>query len=376
MTQIDITYPAEWKDLRVALSHDWLTGMRGGEKVLELLAAGFQHAPLYTLLHKKGSVSEIITRRPVHTSWLQHVPGITRHYRYFLPTFPLAIRTMGRADADLLISTSHCAAKALPITTTTRHLCYCFTPMRYAWTFHDEYFGASPVKKAILSPLLGGMRRWDHANSNNVHRFVAISRHVQKRIEQFYGRDADVVYPPADTTFYAPDASIEREDFDLIVSALVPYKRVDLAVDAYTKSGRNLVVVGTGTEYEKLKSRAGPTIQFMGWQSNENIRDLYRRCRMLIFPGEEDFGIVPVEAMACGTPVLAYGRGGALETITDGVSGIFFNEQSVDQLLLGREKAGAVPWSQKEIRRRAEQFSQQAFVDGISASIRACLGPG
>jgi glycosyltransferase involved in cell wall biosynthesis len=368
-----VKYPENWQNLKVALAHDWLTGMRGGEKCLELIGAGFPDAPLYCLLHKKGSVSDVISNRTIHTSWLQIVPGITKHYRYFLPTFPLAIHTMGKPDADLLISTSHCAAKALPVKKETRHLCYCFTPMRYAWTFHDEYFGESWMKRAILTPPLAGLRVWDKANSKNVDRFVAISRHVQKRIEQFYGREADVVYPPADTGFYTVDDNLPREDFDLVVSALVPYKRIDLAVEAYTQSGRPLKVVGTGTEFEKLKSQAGINIEFLGWQSNEAIRDLYRRCRFLIFPGEEDFGIVPVEAMACGTPVLAFNRGGATETIVDGVTGLFFNEQTPDNMNDIRSRAENIAWDKTLIRKQAERFSQQVFIDEIDRSIDRCL---
>jgi glycosyltransferase involved in cell wall biosynthesis len=368
-----VKYPEGWKKLRVALSHDWLTGMRGGEKCLELLGAGFPDAHLYCLLYKKGSVSDTIASRPIHTSWLQYVPGIPKYYRFFLPVFPLAIRTMGKPDADLLISTSHCAAKALPIRKNTRHLCYCFTPMRYAWTFRDEYFGASRLKHLLLAPPLAGLRAWDKSNSKGVHRFVGISHHVRKRIEQYYGREADVVYPPADTLFYTPDASVAREDFDLIVSALVPYKRVDMAVRAYMKSGRKLVVVGSGTEYEKLKSQSGSNISFLGWQSNENIRDLYRRCRFLIFPGEEDFGIVPVEAMACGTPVLAYNRGGATETVDRGISGLFFDEQSPEELNRTRDDAESVRWDHNLIRKRSERFSQQVFTDEIALSIDRCL---
>lgn len=373
MTETGVTYPAQWKDMRVALAHDWLTGMRGGEKCLELIAKGFPAAPLYVLLHKRGSVSATIENRRIHTSALQAIPGISRYYRYFLPTFPLAIRTLGHPDAELLISTSHCAAKGLPVRAGTKHLCYCFTPMRYAWTFHDEYFGASRVKQALLAPPLAMMRVWDKSNSSNVDRFVAISRHVQKRIEQFYGRESDVVYPPADTDFYTPDSQERREDIDLIVSALVPYKRVDLAVSAYAKSGRRLLVVGTGTEFEKLRAAAGPNITFLGWQSNEAIRKLYRTCRFLVFPGEEDFGIVPVEAMACGMPVLAFARGGAMETVAPGTTGMFFEKQTAESLNACRRDAGDASWDEAAIRKHAERFSQQAFIDGLDASMRRCL---
>lgn len=375
MSENSILYPERWKSLRVALAHDWLTGMRGGEKCLELLAAGLPQAPLYCLIHRKGSVSTVIENRPIHTSILQHIPGIFGGYRYFLPLFPLALRTLGAPEADLLLSTSHCAAKGLRHRRGTKHLCYCFTPMRYAWTFQKEYFGPTSFKRAALALPLAGMRAWDRSNSRRVDHFVAISRHVQQRIERFYHREADVVYPPVDTDFYTPEPSVPREDFDLVVSALVPYKRVDLAVTAYSRSGRSLVVVGTGTEYQKLKSMAGPGITFLGWQPNEKIRDLYRRCRFLVFPGEEDFGIVPPEAMACGTPVLAFRRGGATETVAEGVSGAFFDRQDADALETCRKEAENRPWDPASVRGQAEKFAQQAFIDGLDQSIQRCINP-
>lgn len=359
--------------MSVALAHDWLTGMRGGEKCLELLGTGFARADLYCLLHKKGSVSTVIENRRIHTSVLQHIPNMAALYRYFLPVFPWAIRTLGKPDADLLISTSHCAAKALPVNDRTRHLCYCFTPMRYAWTFHDEYFGASPLKRAALAPLLGGLRRWDRTTAQRVDHFVAISHHVRKRIEKFYGREADVVYPPADTAYFTPDTSVVREDMDLIVSALVPYKKIDVAVQAYNANGRALVVVGTGTEFNRLRAMAGPNIRFTGWQPDDVIRDYYRRCRFLVFPGEEDYGIVPVEAMACGMPVLAYRRGGVTETVIDGVTGRFFDTQSAPDLNRCIASALEQSWAPEQIRAQAERLGGQAFIDGMARSIETCL---
>jgi len=371
--QAPVAYPSTWRTQSVALCHDWLTGMRGGEKVLELIGAGFPSAPLYCLLHKPASVSSVIENREIHTSFLQRVPGIYSNYRYLLPLFPVAIYTLGNASADILISTSHCAAKALRKRSGAKHLCYCFTPMRYAWTFHDEYFGRSLLKRAALAPLLGSLRRWDRSNSAGVDHFVAISRHVRDRIRRFYGREADIVYPPVDTNFYSLDESRPREDFDLVVSALVPYKRVDLAVAASTKTGRRLVVVGTGTEFEKLKASAGPSVSFLGWQPDERIRELYQTCRHLIFPGEEDFGIVPAEAMACGTPVLAFGQGGATETVINGATGLFFEKQTPEALIDVIRQAEGRSWEHHVIRRRAGDFSQQKFIDGFAASLERCL---
>lgn len=365
-------FPENWKNLTVALSHDWLTGMRGGEKCLDLLCQGFPGAPLHALIHKRSAVSDTINAHPVRTSFLQHVPGIFATYRYFLPVFPLAERQFPPVAADLLISTSHCVAKALRTTPGTRHLCYCFTPMRYAWTFHDEYLGAGSLKQRLAAPVLGALREWDRKVAQRVTRFVAISQHVRKRIEKFYGREADVVYPPVDVDFYTPGGPGPR-DFDLIVSALVPYKRVDLAVRAYAQLGFPLKIVGAGTETESLRALAGPKTEFLGWRSNEEIRELYRACRLLVFPGEEDFGIVPLEAQACGRPVVAYGRGGALETILDGRTGVFFTEQSESALLAAVERAAALPWAENVIRRHAEQFGPQAYIDGLDKSIRACL---
>ncbi len=360
-------------NLNVALCHDWLTGMRGGERVLELLCDIFPDAPIYTLLHVPGSVSERIASHSIVSSRLQGVRDIANRYRHFLPVMPLLVRGWKPApDLDLIISTSHCVAKSIrPGGPKTRHICYCFTPMRYAWLFHEEYF-PHPVKRALLKPLLGLLRFWDKWTAKRVHRFIAISEHVRDRIQRFYGRESEVVYPPADTDFFCP-ADIPREKFDFIVSALVPYKKVDLAVRAYTRSGYTLKIMGAGSGLDALKAIAGPNIKFLGRQDDEVLRDHYRRCRFFIFPGEEDYGITPVEAMACGTPVIAYAKGGVTETVLHAQTGWFFHEQTEDELIAAVETAARRSWDSARIRKRAEEFDVATFLDGMAEAVRSEL---
>ena len=365
-------FPDRWKGINVVLAHDWLTGMRGGERVLELLGNGFPSAPVYTLIHKPDAVSPGINSHTIHASWLNRIPGILSHYRYWLPTFPSAIESLRVQDADLVLSTSHCVAKGLRAQPGTPHLCYCFTPMRYAWTFYTEYFGTNPLKAMFAKPVLARLRRWDRQASDRVTRFVAISKHVQDRIRTFYGRESDVVYPPVDIDRCRPAAG-QHDGFDLLVSALVPYKRVDLAVKAYTRLGYPLKVVGSGSGLDQLRADAGTNVEFMGWQPDARVLELYQSCRMLIFPGEEDFGIVPLEAQACGKPVVAFGRGGALETIIPDVSGVFFKEQTEESLLEAVGDASARDWDSDTIRTHAETFGPSRFLQGMADSIDRCL---
>ncbi|MBW8868767.1 MAG: glycosyltransferase, partial [Acidobacteria bacterium] len=308
----------------MALVHDWLTGMRGGEKVLDVLCRMYPSADLFTLVHIPHSVSEPIERLRPKTSFLQHVPGIRRIYRHCLPLFPIAIEQFDLDQYDLVISTSHCVAKSAIKNGRARHLCYCFTPMRYAWDQFNEYFGEEQVGRtasAVLRPVLGALARWDAATAVRPDRYVAISQHVASRIRRYYNRDAAVIYPPVDTEFYCPD-STEPEEFLLVVSALVPYKRIDLAIEASRLAGLPLRIAGGGPERERLMAIAkdkGGDVELLGSVSDEDVRSLYRRASAVLLPGEEDFGIVPVEAQACGRPVIALARGGALETVTDGV---------------------------------------------------------
>lgn len=363
-----IHYPPEWESWKVSLCHDWLTGMRGGERVLELLANGFPDAPIYTLIHNRQAISDAINTHSIHTSFLQKLPGIMARYRNFLPVMPLALKGLRPQESDFLLSCSHCVAKSVHVPASTRHVCYCFTPMRYAWLFHEEYF-PNPIKRTLLNPLLASLRDWDRRTADRVDTFIAISEHVRVRIKSFYGRDSEIVYPPTDTEFFCLD-EVERQEYDFIISAIVPYKKVDLAVRAYTKSGFPLKIMGSGSGLTELKKIAGPNIEFLGRQPDEVLRHHYRTCRFLIFPGEEDYGIVPVEAMACGTPVVAYGKGGVTETVKHGTSGWHFHQQSEGDLLAALDEAAAVKWDHTAIRDHSLQFSAQAFVDGIARILR------
>lgn len=330
---MDVPHPR-----RVVFVHDWLTGMRGGEKCLEVLCRRWPEAPLLTLLHQPGRVSSAIEARPIQTSPLNRLPAVARYYRSLLPLMPAAAGRWRVPECDAVLSFSHCVAKSVLPPAGVPHVCYCFTPMRYAWHLRESYFaaGGRSLKARLAAPLLHWLRHWDRATAARVTHFVAISRTVQQRIQECYGRASEVIYPPVDTQFYCP-APIPREDYYLVVSAFAPYKRIDLALTACQQLRRKLVVIGTGQEENRLRHLAGSRVEFLGWQSDETIREHYRRCRALLFPGEEDFGIVPVEAMACGTPVLAFGAGGATESIVphqarDEPTGIWFPEQTAASL--------------------------------------------
>jgi glycosyltransferase involved in cell wall biosynthesis len=284
---------------RVTLVHDWLTGMRGGEKCLEPLCRRWPHAKLLTLLHQLGSVSADIERLGPRTSFLNRLPGVQRYYRYLLPLMPAAMAALRVPPSDLVVSFSHCVAKNVRVPAGTPHACYCFTPVRYAWHMRESYFTdrVRGLKARLLDGFLGLLRAWDRRTAAGVTHFIAISETIRRRIAECYGRESTVIYPPVDTDFYHP-VPVPREDYYLVVSAFAPYKRLDLAVAACQRLGRPLVVIGTGQDGDRLRALAGPNTRFLGWQPDHVIRDHLRRCRALLFPGEEDFGIVPVEAMA------------------------------------------------------------------------------
>jgi glycosyltransferase involved in cell wall biosynthesis len=360
---------------RVVLVHDWLTGMRGGEKCLEPVCRRWRDAPLFTMFHKRGSVSAAIERHEPRTSLLGRLPAVHRYYRYLLPLMPATARWR-IPDCELVLSFSHCVAKAVRPPAGVPHISYCFTPMRYAWHLREAYFRG--LKAAILAPLLRHLREWDRRTAERVTHFVAISRTIQQRIRECYGRESVVIHPPVDTDFYTL-AALPREDFYLAVSALVPYKRFDLAVEACTRLGKRLIVIGRGPQEAKLKSLAGPTVQFLGWQSDEVIRDHYRRARAMLFPAEEDFGIVPVEAQACGCPVIAYGIGGAKETIRPlgepRPTGIFFEDQNVNAVIAAMEQfeRNAEDFDPRSARLNALPFGQERYERELFAYVAEVL---
>lgn len=353
--------------VRVALVHDWLTGFRGGEKCLEVLCRLFPDAPIYTLLHVRGSLPNSIESHRIHTSFLQRLPRIGEYYRYTLPLMPVAANWRIQ-PCDLVFSLSHAVAKAAEAPNGVPHVCYCFTPMRYAWHMKESYFAdrARGLKARAIDRLMAAMRAWDRRTARRVTHFLANSETVRRRIQECYGRDSSVLYPPVDTDFYHPDPSIRREDFYLVLSAFAPYKRVDIAIDACNRSRKKLVVIGSGQDAARLKLMGGPTVSFLGWATDETIRDHLRRCRALLFPGEEDFGIVPVEANACGAPVIAYGRGGATETIIPlgqpHATGVWFEEQSVDSLIAAIDKLEREYVDPSAARTQALRFAKSEHV--------------
>lgn len=368
--------------MKVALVHDWLTGMRGGENVLEIFCEMFPQADLYTLIHVKGSVSKTIEGRSVHSSFLQRFPGVEKKYRWFLPLMPSAIESFRLEGYDLVLSSSHCVAKGIN-PGGAPHLCYCFTPMRYAWEMYGEYFNRrrfSPLTLAGIGAVMPYLRRWDVGTSSRVDRFIAISNHVRERIKRQYGRDADVIYPPVDVDFYTPGGEVGKEGY-VVISAFAPYKRVDLAVEAFNRMGKELHIVGGGEDDGRLRGMAGPSITFEGGASRERLRELYRKSSALIFPGEEDFGIVPVEAMACGTPVIAYGKGGATETViplgAQNPTGVFFENQTVEGLMeaVRRFEAERSVFHPDALRKNAERFSKAVFVDRMATAVKNFLEP-
>jgi len=365
---------------RVALVHDWLTGMRGGEKVLDAIAELYPGAILHTLLHVRGSVSPALERIPERRSFVQWLPAAGRRYRQYLPLFPTAIEQFDFDPYDLVISTSHCAAKSIVVSGRSRHVCYCHSPMRYAWDQFGAYFGPAQVgagRSRLLRHVMAHLARWDRDTAGRVDRYVANSHYVAGRIRRYYNRGSTIVYPPVDTAFYRPEPARRPESFFLVVSALAPYKRLDVAIRACAAARTPLTVVGRGPEEARLRRLAGSLaadITFTGWLDDAEIRDLYQRCRAVVMTGVEDFGMVPVEAQACGRPAIALAEGGAVESVVDGVTGLLVREHSVDAFAAAICDAASRDFDFSAIRRHAEAFGRARFQDEFRAVIDETVG--
>lgn len=359
--------------MRVAIIHDWLNGMRGGERVLEGLLRVFSGATVYTLLHEQGKVSPFIESHRIVTSWLNRVPGIYRHYRNFLPLFPAAIESFDLGGYDLIVSSSHSVAKGVR-PGRALHVSYCHTPMRYVWDAEEDY-GFNPLRRAALRYVREPLQRWDCEAANGVHHFIANSQFVRERISSYYGRDAAVIYPPVHTGFFQPSAASRRGDFYMAAGALVPYKRFDLIVEAFNRLGWRLIVAGHGSELNRLRRMAAPNVEIRGPVSDQELRSLYRTAKGFVVAAREDFGIVSVEAQSCGCPVIAFGAGGSPEIVRDGINGILFAEQDADDIACAVVRADSMAWPVEQVRRRVEVFSRETFENKVRDFIGSRLEP-
>jgi len=365
--------------MRVALVHDWLTGMRGGEKCLEVFCELFPSADLYTLVYAPEKVSPTVRHMEIKTSFINRLPWARRAYRYYLPLFPAAIERFTLGRHDLVLSSSHCVAKGI-LPNGALHIAYVHAPMRYVWDQHDSYFGANSgwMSRTGMALCRRYLQQWDVRSASRVDYFIANSKNVAAKIKNLYGRDAAVIYPPVDVEKFNLHPDVHT--YYLIVSALVPYKRVEIAIEAFNRLRLPLKIVGEGPLRTKLRKLSQPNIEFLGWVDDQDLAALYNRCQALVFPGEEDFGIVPLEAQASGRPVIAYRRGGVLETVVPleaenagSATGIFFSEPNAESLvaaveLFQRIREGFEP---AKIRRHACKFSRERFKTQISDYIAA-----
>lgn len=367
-------FPRGRERLKVAIIHHWFVAYRGGEKVIEELCALFPEADLFAHVVDRGVLPPSLVSRKITATWINNLPFAKRLYKNYLPLMPLALEHLDLRGYDLVLSCESGPAKGVITSPETLHICYCNTPMRYVWDMHHEYLAQSGMIKRILAaPVFHYLRIWDRLSADRVDHFVANSGNVARRIFKHYRRKSEVVYPPVDVDAFFISECVE--DFYLMVGQLVGYKRTDLVVKAFARSGKRLVVIGDGEQMSMLRKIAGANTTLMGWQPEEVLRDYYSRCRALIFPGEEDFGIVPVEAMASGRPVIAYGRGGALETVVEGLTGIFFHEQSEQAVLDAVIKFEGLEgqFVSASIRNHALKFSKEMFRSAIMSIVASRL---
>jgi len=369
--------------LKIALVHDWLTTLAGAERVLKAIYELYP-CPIYTLVKDESSLqNSIFGKAEINTSFIQRLPRSKTKYRNYLLFFPLAIEQFDLSEYDVVISSSHAVAKGVLTNSTQLHICYCHTPMRYAWDLYYSYLREAGLTKGLkgwmAKLVLHYIRMWDLASTNRVDYFIANSKYVAKRIKKIYGRESVVIYPPVEVNKF--EVSPKKEDFYLTVSRMVPYKRIDLIVEAFSKMpDRKLIVIGDGPDFEKVKKKAGRNVELLGYQPFEVLKSYMQKARAFVFAAEEDFGIVPVEAQSCGTPVIAYRRGGVTETVIEGKTGVFFEEQTIESLIIAIKRFERMEdsFDPFEIRKNAERFNKdrfkREFKDFVEEKIKDFLG--
>lgn len=364
----------EGKNIKVALVHDWLVSRGGGERVLKCFHDLYPEAPIYTLVYDEEKAPEWCKECDIRTTYIQNWPGGKSHHKLLLSFMPKAWEALDLTEYDLVLSSCASCCKGVLTRPDAVHICYCHSPIRYVWDlYYDYYESAGAIKRLFMPKMIHGVRQWDYLAAQRVDYFISNSDYVGKRIKKFYRRDSKTIHPGV----AVPDGPVpeERDDYYLVVSRFVGYKRVDLAIEACNKLGKRLVVIGSGGEEEQhLRAMAGPTVEFVGRVTDEEMQDYYRHAKAFLFPGIEDFGLTPLEAQAGGTPVLAYGEGGALETVVDGETGIFFYEQTADSLAECIEAFEEMTFSASVCRKHAEGFSEEIFKNEITSFCSAMQG--
>jgi glycosyltransferase involved in cell wall biosynthesis len=360
--------------MKVAIVHYWFVGMRGGEKVIEALCEMYPQADIFTHVYVPDMVSDRIRQHRIIPTFVDALPRAAKMYKTYLPLMPLALEQLDLSGYDLIISSESGPAKGIVPPPDAVHVCYCHTPMRYIWNMYHQYrSGAGRLTRLMMPPLAHYLRMWDVASAARVDSFVANSSTVARRIRRYYGMDSIVINPPVDTKAFSIAPASELGDYYLMAGELVSYKRPDLAVRAFNETKQKLMVIGGGEMLQEIRRLAGPTIEVMGSQPFDVLKYHYARCRALIFPGEEDFGMVPVEAMASGRPVVALGRGGATETVRDGVSGVFFAEQTIEAIAAAVARVSNFEVDSEKIAAHAEQFGKEQFFQKMRIHIDRLL---
>ncbi len=360
--------------MKIAIVHDWLNQIGGAENVLEVLVSMFPQAPVFTTIYAPALMPPEYRTWDIRTSWLNRAPGIHRHHQPYLPLYPAAVQSLDLRGYDVILSNKSGFIHGVKTTSQQTHLCYCLAPTRYVWNY-QRYAQREHLGKAVnlvLAPIVAALQRWDYRAAQRVNHFCAISTDIQKRIKKYYHRASNIIAPPVNTERFKPVAH-PTETYYFILSRLIPYKRIALAVRAFSQMGKRLIIAGEGRDRKTLEAMAGPTVTFTGRLPWDEVAQLMANCKAFVFPGYEDFGITPVEAQAAGRPVIAFGAGGALDTVLEGETGVFFHEQTVESLIEAVQRLEASHFDSHHVRQHAERFGVERFKQEIQLWIETVL---